>query len=96
MPNRVIVFHQSRSCSHCKEYLPRFKKAILPYKGKLDIRSIDLDKSDKTNQDAAVALKIHAVPTTLVLGNNDKVLKRKEGGISDAEIAKLLKFASGE
>ena len=96
MPNRVIVFHQSRSCSHCKEYLPRFKKAILPYKGKLDIRSIDLDKADKANQDAAVTLKIRSVPTTLVLGNNDKVLKRKESGISDAEIAKLLKFAAGE
>ena len=96
MANRVIVFHQSRSCSHCKEYLPRFKKAILPYRNRLDIRSIDLDKADKANQDAAVALKIHAVPTTLILGNSDKVLKRKEGGISDVEIAKLLKFAAGE
>jgi thiol-disulfide isomerase/thioredoxin len=94
MPSRVIVFHQSRSCSHCKEYVPRFKKAIAAYRGRLDIRSIDLDKADKANQDAAVALKIHAVPTTLVLGNNDKVLKRKEGGISNAEIVKLLEFAA--
>lgn len=95
MPNQVLVFHQAESCGHCKEYLPRFRKLAAPYKDRVDIRSINLNRADKATQDAGVKFKIRAVPTTIVLGASDKVLRRKEGNIPDAEIAKLLALASG-
>jgi thiol-disulfide isomerase/thioredoxin len=96
MPNQVLVFHQAASCVHCKEYLPRFRKLAEPYRRKVDVRSLNLDRADKATQDAGVKFKIHAVPTTIVLGASERVLRRKEGNLSDVEIAKLLAFAAGE
>ncbi len=95
MANQVLVFHQGASCIHCKEYLPRFRKLAAPYKTRADIRSLDLNRADRAIQDVGVKFKIRAVPTTIVLGANDRVLRRKEGNIADAEIVKLLEFAAG-
>ncbi len=95
MANQVLVFHQAESCGHCQEYLPRFKRAALPYKDKLQIRSINLNRADRAIQDAGQKFKIRAVPTTIVIGENDRVLRRAEGNIPDAQIAKLLKLAAG-
>jgi len=96
MANQVLVFHQAESCGHCKEYLPRFRKLAAPYRGKLDIRSLNLNRSDKAIQDAGVKFKITGVPTTIVLGENDRVLRRAVGNLPDAQIAKLLAFADGK
>lgn len=95
MPNSVLVFHQGDSCPACREYLPRFRNLALPYKSRIDIRSINLNKADKAVQDAGQKFKITAVPTTLVLGDGDKVLRKKIGNIDNAAIAKLLAFANG-
>ena len=95
MPNQVIVFHM-KNCPACHEYLPRFKRLAVKYRAHLHIRTVDINVSDKRIQDAAIAFKIEAAPTTLVLNEKDKVLKRKTGGIPDTEIAKLLQFAAGE
>jgi thiol-disulfide isomerase/thioredoxin len=95
MPNQVIVFH-AKHCGPCIEYLPRFKRLAVKYRAHLHIRTPDLDIADKRIQDAAIAFKITGTPTTLVLDANDKVLKRKVGGITDAGIERLLKFAAGE
>ena len=96
MANQVLVFHQAASCGHCKEYLPRFRRLALPYKDKLAIRSVNLDRSVKADQDAAQKFKVTGVPTTIVLGENDRVLRRAVGNLPDAQIAKLLAFAGGE
>jgi len=96
MPTTVLVFHQGETCPACKEYLPRFRKLAEPYKSKIGIRSINLNKVDKTVQDAGQKFKIAAVPTTLVIGNGDKVLRKAIGNIDNAKIAKLLAFADGK
>ena len=96
MANSVLVFHQGETCPACKEYLPRFRKLAEPYKSKIDIRSINLNKADKAVQDAGQKFKIAAVPTTLVLGANDKVLRKAIGNVDNVKIAKLLAFANGE
>jgi thioredoxin-like negative regulator of GroEL len=91
--NQVVVFHM-RSCEPCREYLPRFKKQAVKYRSHLHIRTIDVSVADKRVQDVAIQFKIDATPTTLVLDENDIVLKRKTGGIADKEIEKLLDFAT--
>ena len=91
--NQVVVFHM-KSCAPCREYLPRFKRQAVRYRSHLHIRTIAIDVSDKRVQDVAIQFKIDATPTTLVLDEKDVVLKRKAGGISDAEIDKLLAFAA--
>jgi thiol-disulfide isomerase/thioredoxin len=96
MANQVLVFHQVASCGHCREYMPRFRKLALSYKGKLEIRSLDLNRADKSIQDAAQKFKIAGVPTTIVLGENDRVLRRAVGNLPDAQIAKLLALADGK
>jgi thiol-disulfide isomerase/thioredoxin len=95
MANSVLVFHQGETCSACSEYLPRFRKLAEPYKSKIDIRSINLNKSDKLVQDAGQKFKIKSVPTTIVIGADDKVLRKVIGNIDNASIAKLLAFAAG-
>ena len=93
MAKQVIVFHM-KGCEPCREYLPRFEQAVLSYQSKLHVRAVNIAKADKRIQDAVINFKIDGTPTTLVLDENDKVLKRKVGNISNAELEKLLKFAA--
>jgi thiol-disulfide isomerase/thioredoxin len=95
MATSVLVFHQGETCPACKEYLPRFRKQAEPYRTRLDIRSINLNKADKAVQDAGQKFKITSVPTTIVLGAKDKVLRKAIGNIDDKKIAALLAFADG-
>ena len=93
--NQVVVFHQS-GCPACSEYLPRFKRIAVKYRSQLNIQTPNVNRADKRIQDAAVAYKITAVPTTVVLDANDKLLKRAVGSLSEAQIAKLFEFAAGK
>jgi thiol-disulfide isomerase/thioredoxin len=93
MPKQVIVFHM-RGCEPCRDYLPRFEKVAQPYQSRLRFCKVDITKSDRRVQEAAINFKVDGTPTTLVLDENDKILKRKVGNISNAEIEKLLKFAA--
>jgi thiol-disulfide isomerase/thioredoxin len=90
---QVIVFHMT-GCGPCEEYLPRFRAAIKPYKGRIDARAVNLARNDAGFQDAATKFKITATPTTLVLDERDKVLRRKVGGLEDRDITTLLEFAA--
>jgi thiol-disulfide isomerase/thioredoxin len=90
---QVIVFHSSM-CGPCQEYLPRFKRIAVKYRAHAHVRTPDILRSDKRVQDAAVAFKVRATPTTFVLDENDKVLKRKEGGMTDEEIEALFQLAT--
>lgn len=91
--NQVVVFYQD-GCPACHEYVPRFKRIAVKYRSHLNIQVANLNRAVKRVQDAAVAYKITSSPTTLVLDANDKVIKRKVGAISDAQIEKLLADAA--
>jgi len=93
--NQVVVFHQN-GCPACHEYLPRFKRLAVKYRSFLNIQTPNLNRSSRPIQDAAIAYKITAAPTTLVLDANDKVLRRRVGAIPDEQIEALFKFASGQ
>ena len=95
MPNQVVVFHMD-GCPACKEYVPRFKRTALRYRNHLNIQSANISRADKRIQDAAVKYRIHAVPTTLVLDEHDKAIKRVTGAIETEQIEALLKLAAGE
>jgi thiol-disulfide isomerase/thioredoxin len=92
--NQVVVFHQS-GCPACSEYLPRFKRVAVQYRSHLNIQMPNLSRADKRIENAAIAYKIHAAPTTLVLDANDKVLKRAVGALPETQITKLFEFAIG-
>lgn len=92
--NQVVVFHQS-GCPACSEYLPRFRQIAVLYRAHLNIQTPNLNRADKRIQDAAITYKITAVPTTLVLDADDKVLKRATGALPKAQITKLFEFAAG-
>jgi hypothetical protein len=66
------------------------------YRAHLNIQTPNVDRSDKRIQDAAVAYKITAVPTTLVLDQDDKVLKRATGALTEAQITKLFELATSK
>lgn len=93
--NQVVVFYQD-GCPACHEYLPRFKRQAVRYRAHLNIQTANLNRADRRIQDAATAYKVEAVPTTLVLDAEDKVIKRRKGAITDAQIAALFAFAAGE
>jgi thiol-disulfide isomerase/thioredoxin len=93
--NQVVVFHQS-GCPACAEYLPRFRRVAVKYRAHLNIQTPNVDRSDKRIQDAAIAYKINAAPTTLVLDQNDKVLKRSIGALTEAQLTKLFEFATSK
>lgn len=93
MPKQVVVFHMT-GCGPCAEYLPRFRKIAVRYKDRIPIRSVNIAKPDKRLSDAAIKFNIEATPTTLVIGDDDKVLRRQVGGLEDREIEKLLQFAA--
>lgn len=92
MPCQVIVFHMT-GCGPCAEYLPRFRQIALKYKDRLEIRSVNLYRTEKRLQDAAIKFKVEATPTTIVLSDSDSVLRRKVGSITNREIEQLLEFA---
>lgn len=92
--NQVVVFYQD-GCPACHEYVPRFKRIAVKYRGHLNIQVVNLNRAVKRVQDAAIVFKITSIPTTLVLDANDQELQRKIGAISDAQIAKLLENAAG-
>lgn len=95
MAKTVIVFHMT-GCSPCQEYLPRFRQIVQQYRGKVDARAVNIARSVRADQDAAIKFKITGTPTTIVIDENEKVLKRKVGGISNKEIQALLEFAAKE
>lgn len=90
---QIVVFHM-RGCGPCHEYLPRFRAVAIRYKGQLAIRAIDLAKSRKDFQDAAIKFKIEGTPTTLLLDDDDKVVQKQVGAITNTEIAKLFRRAT--
>ncbi len=81
-------------CGPCEEYLPRFRRIAIAYKDRIPIRSVNIAKPDKRLSDAAIKFNIDATPTTLVIDENDRAVRRKVGALSDSEITKLLQFAA--
>lgn len=85
----IVVFH-SDDCSHCKEYIPRFRRVALQYRTRISIKSVKVAASNFKLLDR---YKIRAFPTTCVLDAGEEVLKRREGAITDAAIVKLFEWA---
>lgn len=85
----VVVFH-SDECSHCHDYLPRFRRVAVKYRAFVAIKSV---KVAPTNFKILEQYRIGAFPTTCILDAKEKLLKRVEGAIDEAEIAKLFERA---
>lgn len=92
MPNGkiVVVFH-SDTCTYCHEYLPRFRAVASKYRGRLPIKSVKLVAKNAALLDR---YKIEGLPTTAILaGADEKLIKKVEGAITDAEIVKIFEKA---
>lgn len=91
--NQVVVFHQT-ACPACEDYIPRFKRIAVRYRAHLNIQIANLAHATKRVQDAAEHYSVTAIPTTLVLDANDKLLKRTVGAITDKQIENVFTFAT--
>lgn len=91
--NQVIVFHQT-GCPACESYLPIFKRYAVRYRPFLNIQTANLSSGNREMLDAAERFKIKAVPTTVVLDEDDELIKKVEGALSDMKIVKLLDDAT--
>lgn len=87
----VVVFH-SDECHFCHEYLPRFRAVAAKYRGRLPIKSVKLVPKNLALLDR---YKIEGLPTTAILdgANDEKLVKKLEGAITDAELVKLFEKA---
>jgi thioredoxin-related protein len=94
---QIIVFHQ-HGCPACADYLPRFKRLAVKYRGLVNIQLANMSTTSeelfKKIAKAADRYKIDGAPTTIVLDANDQFLRRVVGSVSNAEIAKLFEFAA--
>ncbi len=91
MPKSIVVFH-SDGCGACQEYIPRFRKIAAKYRGRIPIKSV---KATAANIALFDKYKIGAFPTTAVLDDAEKCLKKTVGAIDDAEIERLFAKALG-
>jgi len=88
----VVVFH-SDDCHFCHEYLPRFRAVAAKYRGRLPIKSVKVVARNIALLDR---YKIEGLPTTAILeGADEKLVKKIEGAITNAEIVKLFEKACG-
>lgn len=86
----VVVFH-SNTCHFCHDYLPRFRRIAVKYRPFVEIKSVKLVAR---NEELLDRYKIEGLPTTVILDANERLLKKVEGAIPDAEIEKLFKTAT--
>lgn len=89
-PPFVIVFVQAH-CPACHEFLPRFKAIAAPYQHcGMQMFVPDVSRQwDHSAQESANQFEIKATPTMVVVSRSGAV-KKLEGSVSDARIAKAL------
>lgn len=85
----VVVFHAD-GCVHCREYIPRFRKVAQGYRGRVPIKSVKM--TDK-NFTLLERYGIEGFPTTAILNSDETLVKKVEGAINDAAIARLFERA---
>lgn len=83
---RAVVFVM-QGCPACHEYGPRFTRAARG--AGVAHRFIDVSGSARGRR-IGDEHKIRATPTTFLLDDQDLIVKRVEGAISNVEIQKLL------
>lgn len=88
-PAAIFVFGQA-GCSHCSEYIPRFKRLSAPFRGHVPIGVYDLAYDRHAQQFAERLGGIQATPTTVVMTPRG-ALQRHVGVLADALVVRLLK-----
>jgi thioredoxin len=74
-------------CGPCREYTPVFEKLQAKYsRDNVSFKRINVDEDSKT----ANRFGIRSIPTVVVTAN-DREIGRAEGGMREAQLAKLLK-----
>jgi thiol-disulfide isomerase/thioredoxin len=86
----VVVFH-SNDCPACKDYLPRFRRVAVKYRPFVEIKHVTLGpKTEKTFDE----YKIRALPTTVILDANQKIVKKVAGSVEVGVIGKIFEAAT--
>lgn len=89
MLKRVVKF-SALWCGPCKSYSPIFEKVSEEYSDKVVFHKIDVDSADGEDADLLDNLGIRSIPTTVLLNENDEVIKKAIGSLSEKELKNLI------
>ena len=84
----VFVFVQE-GCSHCHDFMPKFSRAVAPYRTSFPIGVYDLAKDGRHANFFASQMKVEATPTMIVLDRRGNI-RRYQGTMGVREIEKAL------
>lgn len=84
---KKVIKMSASWCAPCKVYAKAFHEVEKEekYKG-IEFEDVDVEE----NEDLALKYKVRAVPTTIVLGENDVVLASFSGNVPKKDLEKKL------
>ena len=84
---KKVIKMSASWCAPCKVYAKAFHEVEKEekYKG-IEFEDVDVEE----NEDLALKYKVRAVPTTIILGENDVVLASFSGNVSKKDLEKKL------
>lgn len=87
----VIIIFKIKGCPACAEYIPRFRRMAIPYRGRFPMHVVDAESNEHTN--LADQFNVQEVPVTLVLRYPNGIM-RYEGALDNNEIKNMLALAN--
>lgn len=87
---KKVYKYSATWCAPCKTYAPIFDKVTEEYSEKLEIKKFDVDDIDGEDEDLMMELNIRSIPTTVFFGENNKVLKKIIGSVSETDLKKII------
>ena len=90
MSLKRIVKISTTWCGPCKTYAPIFDKVTEAYKDEISIEKIDADNTNKEEDELIAKFSIRNIPTTLFLDENDELIKKTVGSVSENELKKII------
>ena len=84
---KKVIKMSASWCAPCKVYAKAFHEVEKEdkYKG-IEFEDVDVEE----NEDLALKYKVRAVPTTIILGENDVVLASFSGNVPKKDLEKKL------
>lgn len=88
-----IYKFSSTFCSPCKLYKPIFEQVTSKFKDiypNIIIKEVDIDEEE----DLANKFFITGIPTTIITDDNDRILYKETGILSEDKLKQLIKSAN--
>lgn len=91
MEIKKIIKYSAIWCHPCKLFAETYHKVANKEEYK-DIQFSEVD-IEKDNDDNILKYRIESIPTTLIFGDNDKLIYRVTGNVSEKDFVKIINNA---